>query len=88
MIMLCSVALLACLLACFSCFLPKVFPCVIAVLQVCAIAPLTIVICELYLFFSIGMEDAHTTLLEVEDAEGTAFFAVYDGHGGKPDEFI
>ncbi|KAG0366441.1 phosphatase 2C-domain-containing protein [Gamsiella multidivaricata] len=28
------------------------------------------------------MEDAHTTLLNVEDAEGTAFFAVYDGHGG------
>ncbi|KAF9572605.1 Protein phosphatase 2C 2 [Mortierella alpina] len=28
------------------------------------------------------MEDAHTTLLELEDAEGTAFFAVYDGHGG------
>ncbi|KAF9960238.1 Protein phosphatase 2C 2 [Mortierella alpina] len=28
------------------------------------------------------MEDAHTTLLEMEDAEGTAFFAVYDGHGG------
>ncbi|CAO3571834.1 unnamed protein product [Mortierella alpina] len=30
----------------------------------------------------IAMEDAHTTLLEMEDAEGTAFFAVYDGHGG------
>ncbi|KAG0050086.1 Protein phosphatase 2C 2 [Gryganskiella cystojenkinii] len=30
----------------------------------------------------ISMEDAHTTLLEVEGAEGTAFFAVYDGHGG------
>ncbi|KAK3816155.1 MAG: phosphatase 2C-like domain-containing protein [Benniella sp.] len=30
----------------------------------------------------ITMEDAHTTLLDVEDAEGTAFFAVYDGHGG------
>ncbi|KAG0211838.1 Protein phosphatase 2C 2 [Mortierella sp. GBA30] len=28
------------------------------------------------------MEDAHTTLLELEDSEGTAFFAVYDGHGG------
>ncbi|KAF9180316.1 Protein phosphatase 2C 2, partial [Haplosporangium sp. Z 767] len=25
------------------------------------------------------MEDAHTTLLDVEDAQGTAFFAVYDG---------
>ncbi|KAF9366664.1 Protein phosphatase 2C 2 [Mortierella sp. NVP85] len=31
------------------------------------------------------MEDAHTTLLDVEDATGTAFFAVYDGHG---DEYI
>ncbi|KAF9953233.1 Protein phosphatase 2C 2 [Modicella reniformis] len=29
------------------------------------------------------MEDAHTTLLDVEDANGTAFFAVYDGHGGS-----
>jgi len=28
------------------------------------------------------MEDAHTTLLELEDAKGTAFYAVYDGHGG------
>ncbi|KAF9349078.1 Protein phosphatase 2C 2 [Mortierella sp. NVP85] len=28
------------------------------------------------------MEDAHTTLLNVEGAEGTAYFAVYDGHGG------
>ncbi|KAF9316717.1 Protein phosphatase 2C 2 [Linnemannia elongata] len=27
--------------------------------------------------------NAHTTLLNVEDAEGTAFFAVYDGHGGS-----
>ncbi|KAG0063606.1 Protein phosphatase 2C 2 [Linnemannia elongata] len=30
----------------------------------------------------ITMDDAHTTLLEVEEAPGTAFFAVYDGHGG------
>jgi len=29
------------------------------------------------------MEDAHTTLLELEDAKEAAFFAVYDGHGGK-----
>ncbi|KAF9174797.1 Protein phosphatase 2C 2 [Mortierella sp. AD010] len=29
-----------------------------------------------------AMEDAHTTLPDVEDAPGTAFFAVYDGHGG------
>ncbi|KAF8940458.1 Protein phosphatase 2C 2 [Dissophora ornata] len=28
------------------------------------------------------MEDAHTTLLDAEDARGAAFFAVYDGHGG------
>lgn len=28
------------------------------------------------------MDDAHTTLLDVEEAPGTAFFAVYDGHGG------
>ncbi|KAF9428408.1 Protein phosphatase 2C 2 [Podila epigama] len=29
------------------------------------------------------MEDAHTTILDLEDeAKGTAFFAVYDGHGG------
>ncbi|KAI8363721.1 phosphatase 2C-domain-containing protein [Mortierella sp. GBAus27b] len=31
---------------------------------------------------SINSSYAHTTLLNVEDAEGTAFFAVYDGHGG------
>ncbi|KAF9276775.1 Protein phosphatase 2C 2 [Mortierella alpina] len=30
----------------------------------------------------VTMEDAHTTLLELEDAKETAFFAVYDGHGG------
>ncbi|KAF9435884.1 Protein phosphatase 2C 2 [Entomortierella beljakovae] len=30
----------------------------------------------------ITMEDAHTTLLDIENAKGTAFFAVYDGHGG------
>ncbi|KAI8601573.1 phosphatase 2C-like domain-containing protein [Dissophora ornata] len=28
------------------------------------------------------MEDAHTTLLDVEGTKGAAFFAVYDGHGG------
>ncbi|KAG9063580.1 Protein phosphatase 2C 2 [Linnemannia hyalina] len=28
------------------------------------------------------MDDAHTILLDVEGAPGTAFFAVYDGHGG------
>ncbi|KAG0232629.1 Protein phosphatase 2C 2, partial [Mortierella sp. GBA43] len=30
-----------------------------------------------------AMEDAHNTLLDVEDAPGIAFFAVYDGHGGS-----
>jgi serine/threonine protein phosphatase PrpC len=29
------------------------------------------------------MDDAHTTLLDIEEAPGTAFFAVYDGHGGE-----
>jgi protein phosphatase 2C family protein 2/3 len=28
------------------------------------------------------MEDAHTTVLDLDDAEHNAFFAVYDGHGG------
>lgn len=31
----------------------------------------------------VAMEDAHNTLLDVEDAPGIAFFAVYDGHGGS-----
>ncbi|KAF9899443.1 Protein phosphatase 2C 2, partial [Linnemannia zychae] len=30
----------------------------------------------------VSMDDAHTTLLDVEEASGTSFFAVYDGHGG------
>ena len=29
------------------------------------------------------MEDAHTTILSLPDDPGTAFFAVYDGHGGQ-----
>jgi protein phosphatase 2C family protein 2/3 len=31
------------------------------------------------------MEDAHTTILNLEEstADKNAFFAVYDGHGGK-----
>ncbi|KAF9429130.1 hypothetical protein BGZ76_001763 [Entomortierella beljakovae] len=29
------------------------------------------------------MEDAHLILLDLEEARGTAFFAVYDGHGGS-----
>lgn len=29
------------------------------------------------------MEDAHTTILELDDKEKNAFFAVYDGHGGR-----
>ena len=28
------------------------------------------------------MEDAHTTLLKLEDTDAS-FFGVYDGHGGK-----
>lgn len=28
------------------------------------------------------MEDAHTTLLDMEDEKGCSFFAVFDGHGG------
>ncbi|KAJ1910301.1 Protein phosphatase 2C 2 [Mycoemilia scoparia] len=35
----------------------------------------------------VTMEDAHTTLLDISDGEGenngSAFFAVFDGHGGK-----
>lgn len=31
----------------------------------------------------VNMEDAHTTILSLPDDPGTAFFAVYDGHGGK-----
>ncbi|KAH7042901.1 phosphatase 2C-like domain-containing protein [Linnemannia elongata] len=31
----------------------------------------------------VTMDDAHTSLLDVEEAPGTAFFAVYDGHGAK-----
>lgn len=31
----------------------------------------------------INMEDSHTHLLSLPDDPGTAFFAVYDGHGGK-----
>lgn len=30
------------------------------------------------------MEDAHTHLLAVPDDKEACFFAVYDGHGGKP----
>ncbi|KAF9924489.1 Protein phosphatase 2C 2 [Linnemannia zychae] len=29
------------------------------------------------------MDDAHATLLRMKNANGTAFFAVYDGHGGN-----
>lgn len=29
----------------------------------------------------VGMEDAHTTVLKLDDS-GNAFFAVFDGHGG------
>lgn len=30
------------------------------------------------------MEDAHTTLLKLDEGSGNAFFAVFDGHGGAP----
>lgn len=30
----------------------------------------------------VTMEDAHTTLLDMEDEKGCSFFAVFDGHGG------
>lgn len=30
----------------------------------------------------IHMEDSHTHILSLPDDPGTAFFAVYDGHGG------
>lgn len=30
----------------------------------------------------INMEDSHTHILSLPDDPGTAFFAVYDGHGG------
>ena len=31
----------------------------------------------------ISMEDAHTTILQLEDGKRTSFFGVYDGHGGQ-----
>ena len=31
----------------------------------------------------INMEDAHTVLINIPDQSQTAFFGVYDGHGGK-----
>lgn len=31
----------------------------------------------------VNMEDAHTHILSLPDDTGTAFFGVYDGHGGK-----
>lgn len=30
----------------------------------------------------VSMDDAHTHILSLPDDPGTAFFAVYDGHGG------
>jgi hypothetical protein len=30
-----------------------------------------------------AMEDAHTTILELDTTEKNSFFAVYDGHGGR-----
>lgn len=29
------------------------------------------------------MDDSHTYILSLPDDPGTAFFGVYDGHGGK-----
>ena len=29
------------------------------------------------------MEDSHTEILSLREDKGTAFFGVYDGHGGK-----
>jgi serine/threonine protein phosphatase PrpC len=29
------------------------------------------------------MEDAHTQILSLNNDKNSAFFAVYDGHGGK-----
>lgn len=31
----------------------------------------------------ISMEDAHTHILSLPDDPGSAFFGVYDGHGGS-----
>lgn len=32
------------------------------------------------------MEDSHTHILSLPDDPGTAFFGVYDGHGGETSE--
>lgn len=38
----------------------------------------------IYLFFSsLDMEDAHTQILSLNNDKNSAFFAVYDGHGGN-----
>lgn len=34
------------------------------------------------------MEDCHVHILSLPDDPGTAFFAVYDGHGGNRIEFV
>lgn len=31
----------------------------------------------------VSMDDSHTHILSLPDDPGTAFFAVYDGHGGE-----
>lgn len=31
----------------------------------------------------VSMDDSHTYILSLPDDPGTAFFGVYDGHGGK-----
>lgn len=38
---------------------------------------------EKYLTYCLDMEDSHTELLSLKEDKGTAFFGVYDGHGGR-----
>ena len=37
---------------------------------------------EKFLTYCLDMEDSHTELLSLKEDKGTAFFGVYDGHGG------
>ena len=36
----------------------------------------------------VSMDDSHTQILSLPDDPGTAFFAVYDGHGGLFDKLL
>ena len=38
---------------------------------------------EKFLTHCSDMEDSHTEILSLKEDKGTAFFAVYDGHGGR-----